>query len=224
MATHKPDYDPRTEAFGYTCRRCMRCCHGKLIQVNPYEIARLARNRGQSTGEFRAAWTDDGAGNYLRRTVDNACVFLGAEGCTVHADRPLVCRLYPLGRRVTADGAESWSHATPHPQTEGVYSRDGTIAEFIAAQGAEPFMRAADQYVAWVRRAMDLFGAPPRRGGGDAGAGASDNLLDMDAAIAAHCASIGIAEPDDIEARIDLHLEILHRQLDQVEEVTHAGT
>jgi len=223
MATHQPVPDPRAEAFGYTCRRCSRCCHHKLIQVNPYEIARLARHRGLSTGAFRAAFTDDGAGNYLRRAADDACVFLGPQGCTVHADRPLVCRLYPLGRHVAADGSERWSHTPPHPQTEGVYSRDGTIAGHIAAQGAEPFLRAADQYVAWVRRAMHALGGPPARRD-VAGAPATDDLLDMDTAIAAHCAATGVGEPTDIEARKDLHLEILHRQLDQVEEGTHAGT
>ncbi|SRR5579875_136093 len=223
MAAHRSGPDPRSEPFGYVCRRCSRCCRNKLIQVNPYEIARLARRRGQSTGEFRAASTDDGAGNYLRRTADGACVFLGPEGCTVHSDRPLVCRLYPLGRRVTADGTETWLHTPPHPQTEGVYSRDGTIADYIATQDALAFMRAADQYVAWVRRAIEVLGAPPARGSGD-GAEPLDGLLDMDAAIAAHCAANGISEPNGLEARKDLHLEILHRQLEQLGEVSHAGT
>lgn len=222
MASERPSPDPRAEPFGYVCRRCSRCCRNKLIQVNPYEIARLARNRGQSTGEFRATSTEDGAGNYLRRATDGTCIFLGPEGCTVHADRPLVCRLYPLGRRVTADGVESWSHTPPHPQTEGVYTHDGTIADYIAAQGAEPFMRAADQYVAWVRRAIKTLGAPPARANGGNGE-APDDLLDMDIAIATHCATAGIGEPGDIEGRKDLHLEILHRQLDQLEEVGHAG-
>ena len=29
----------------------------------------------------------------LKQTESGACVFLGAEGCMVHPDRPLVCRL-----------------------------------------------------------------------------------------------------------------------------------
>ena len=54
--------DPRAETFGYVCHRCMKCCHHKRIQLNPYEVARLARNRGMTTGEFRAVCTEDGAG------------------------------------------------------------------------------------------------------------------------------------------------------------------
>jgi Fe-S-cluster containining protein len=91
--------DPRAEAFGYVCHRCLKCCQHKLIQLNPYEIARLARNRGMTTSEFRSAWTMDGVGLYLAQTKSGTCVFLGGDGCTVHPDRPLVCRLYPLGRQ-----------------------------------------------------------------------------------------------------------------------------
>src|ERR1700752_4896509 len=103
------DGEPQSQVFGYKCHRCMRCCYDKRIQINPYESARLARNLGQTTTEFRSAWTEDGAGTVLKQTDTGACIFLGNDGCTVHPDRPLVCRLYPLGRRVRADGSESFS-------------------------------------------------------------------------------------------------------------------
>ena len=67
----------RLEPFGYVCHRCSRCCYHKGIQVNPYEIARLARNRALTTSEFSAAWTADGAGLFLAQTESGACVFLG---------------------------------------------------------------------------------------------------------------------------------------------------
>ncbi|HVA12233.1 MAG TPA: YkgJ family cysteine cluster protein [Stellaceae bacterium] len=208
--------DPRAEHFGFLCRRCTRCCHNKRIQVNPYEIARLARRFGQSTSAFGAASTEGGAGNYLNRTDSGACVFLGPEGCTVHEDRPLVCRLYPLGRHVSADGTERFSHMTPHPQTESEINDRGTIGEFLATQGAAPFMRAADEYANWVRHAIAaLGGGIDRPAPGDHAEGF--DLVDMDAAIAAHCAAAGIDEPADIEARKALHLTILYRQLEEVE-------
>lgn len=46
--------EARAEAFGYTCNRCTNCCRNKLIQVNPYEIARLARHKGVGTSAFAA--------------------------------------------------------------------------------------------------------------------------------------------------------------------------
>ncbi|MDE2183838.1 MAG: YkgJ family cysteine cluster protein [Alphaproteobacteria bacterium] len=213
--TPAPRQDPRQEAFGYVCHACSRCCQHKVIQVNPYEVARLARRTGQTVAQFRANCTENGAGNILRRDETDTCIFLGAKGCTVHPDRPLVCRLYPLGRQVAYDGSERWLHMEPHPQTAGEYTGKGTIAAFIAAQGALPFMRAADGYVEWVRRACTAI---------ESGAGemdAPDDVLDMDVAIARHCTETGAVEPSDIEDRRTLHMEILYRQLGQTMGGTH---
>jgi Fe-S-cluster containining protein len=218
--------DPRQEVFGYVCRRCLKCCHHKRIQVNPYEVARLARNRGVGAAEFRARWTHEGRGVALGQTDDGACVFLGPEGCTVHADRPLVCRLYPLGRHVDTEGGERFSHVTPHPQSEGEYTRDGVIADFLERQGAGPFMQAADEYLAWMMRALAAIPEAVDFVGPDVDApdpAPSYDLLDMDAAVEDYCSAQGVAPPDDIEARKALHLAILDQSLQgQEEDPDHA--
>ena len=205
----------RDEAFAYVCNRCSLCCRHKVIQVNPYEIARLARHVGVSTAAFAERFTEAGAGARLTQRPDGTCVFLSPEGCGVHADRPLVCRIYPLGRHVAADGRESWSHLAPHPQTRGVYGADGTIGAYIAAQGALPYMQATDDYTAWLRRAYAMIGDAVEAV--EDGAGAAD-LLDMDAAVAARCQRTGVEEPLDIEARKALHLASLAEWLDEIEE------
>ena len=208
MGTLKEPESAREQEFGYVCRACSRCCQHKVIQVNPYEVARLARLKKMSTGEFRAAHTERGEGAILRRTDDtDTCIFLTDKGCSVHSERPLVCRLYPLGRRVAEDGREEWLHATPHPQTAGEYTRKGTIADYIAAQGALPFMRAADAYAQWVRDASAFLETAEDT--------AADDLVDMDAAITRHCTATGAPEPSAIEERRLLHMEILYRQLNQ---------
>jgi len=191
------------------------------IQVNPYEIARLARRLGQTTREFRATWTRDGLGTTLEQTATGACVFLGRDGCRVHADRPLVCRLYPLGRHVDADGSERFSHIEPHPLSAGEYRDKGTIADFVASQGAEPFLRAADAYFAWLCAAATKLGAgedgnKTQREGLVEQRSKVDGalkLLDMDECIARHCRTNGLAEPDNIEERMKLHLAILYEEI-----------
>jgi len=183
----------RDEVFGYLCRRCLKCCHHKNIQLNPYEVARLARNRGLTTGEFRAAWTDQRAGLVLRQTESGACVFLGNEGCTVHPDRPLVCRLYPLARHVRADC---------------------TIGEFLASQDAPAFIEASDDYFRWLcaaRRFVNQAGESEHFTAADAEA--AIELLDMDTMVARHCAAPEIAESLDADARRALHLRFLYQQL-----------
>jgi uncharacterized protein len=139
----------RGSAFSYSCHACSRCCHDKIIHVNPYEVARLAKNRGVSTTEFLAQYTDAN-GITLKQTDAGACVFLSPQGCSVHADRPLVCRLYPLGRHVTADGEETFVELIPHPQSEGRYSNEGTVQDYLTKQGIGPFIQAVERYVALV--------------------------------------------------------------------------
>ena len=204
----------RGEAFAYVCNRCSLCCFDKVIQVNPYEIARLARQVALSTGAFISRYTEDGVGARLTRREDGSCSFLGPEGCGVHPDRPLVCRIYPLGRHVAADGTERWSHLAPHPETKGVYGADGTIGAYVVAQGALLYMQATDEYAAWLRRAYDVV-AEAGEAAGD-GLSAAD-LLDMDSVIATRCRETGMEEPLDIEARKALHLAILAEWLDKIE-------
>jgi hypothetical protein len=198
----------RSAPFGYACHRCMRCCHHKRIQINPYEVARPARALGQSTTAFRATWTEDGEGVFLRRIESGACVFLGADWCTMHRDRPLACRLYPLAWRIGKGGAETWSLQTPHPESEGDYSNTGAISDYIEAQEARPYMRAYVDYLEWVRFARDRLDVA--QDDTSAPSFADDfEILDMDTAIDRH-AHMGASPPSDIEARTRLHLKILY--------------
>ena len=96
----------RQSPFGFTCHRCLACCRFKKIQLNPYETARMASRLGISTTDFITRYTI--GGTVLRFTEEDACVFLQADGCAVHADRPLVCRLYPLGRYIDFIGVETF--------------------------------------------------------------------------------------------------------------------
>ena len=182
--------------------------------MNPYEVARLARNQATTTSKFREQWTVDGAGTALRQTDAGACVFLGSEGCSVHADRPLACRLYPLGRHVASDGREWFSRIHPHPQSTGELSEGGTIAQFLLEQGAAPFLRAADDYYFWYCRVQSLVIEQAVAIDGESTADTaslSQPWVDMDAAIADYCESHSLAAPHELEARKELHLQILER-------------
>ncbi len=201
--------------FSYVCHRCRNCCHHKLIQVNPYEAARLARNRGVSTTEFIREYLEQSV--YLRRRDDGACVFLGPQGCTVHPDRPLVCRLYPLGRHVEVSGPVTFSHLEPHPQTQGIYGRDGTVADYLAQQNVADFVAAADRYLAILQRLYSAWQRAPDTGASDSSPtdDAMPDLMDLDRAVADYCAHRGFAEPNGIEERMGLHLAAIAEWLEQ---------
>jgi Fe-S-cluster containining protein len=207
--------EARGQTFGYVCGRCSQCCRSHrydVIHVNPYEIARLARNRNLSTSDFRARLTQGGEGTTLARTAENVCVFLSGGSCSVHADRPLVCRLYPLGRTVDPQGQEEWKELAPVPETKGTYTQKGTIRRWIESQGALPYLAAADAYGAWIARAQKALSE-----GGETLGPTSGDLLDMDGMIEAHCLKTGAEEPKEIEDRLVLHLKILDAALAPVE-------
>ncbi|WP_296612392.1 YkgJ family cysteine cluster protein [Sphingomonas sp.] len=207
-----PSHDPipaRMTAdtrFSYRCTRCNSCCVDKRIQVNPYEIARLARNRGVSTAEARQTFTT--ADSALRQREDGRCIFLGDQGCTVHVDRPLVCRLFPLGRVIDAAGKV---HFVPYPDplaAHGEFGKAGVVADYLEAQGATAFIAAADAYFAFFCRANERMGAAT-----PAAADPDRDLLDIDSELAAACAAAGIAEPDDLLERMWLHISLLDEML-----------
>jgi len=194
--------------FSYRCTRCNSCCVDKRIQVNPYEIARLARNRGVSTAEARDTFTT--ADSALRQREDGRCIFLGDQGCTVHADRPLVCRLFPLGRVIDAAGKV---HFVPYPDplaAHGEFGKAGVVADYLEAQGATAFIAAADAYFAFFCRANARMGA-----GTPVVADPDRDLLDIDSELAVACAASGVAEPEDLLERMWLHISLLDEMLDR---------
>jgi Fe-S-cluster containining protein len=215
----------RDSAFSYTCHACSRCCHDKIIQLNPYEVARLAENRGVSTTEFVTRYTEKN-GTVLRRVEDGACVFLMPQGCGVHQDRPLVCRLYPLGRHMSAEGEEHFSEAIPHPQTEGEYGTNGTVEEFLTRQGAHPFIEAVERYVELVD---SMTAALSTKVGSDAqlrqdvqtvvdeltqgpDQGVPD-WLDMDRVVESYCVRRELPVPTDVPSKMRLHIQAIEEWL-----------
>lgn len=96
------------------CNGCGDCCHGMTdtIHLDPYDIYMLSSGLGQSFEELHASGAialhaEDGMILPHLKMADGpegACPFLGADGrCRIHAFRPGLCRLFPLGRDYDAD-------------------------------------------------------------------------------------------------------------------------
>ena len=210
----------RESPFSYACHACRRCCYDKIIHVNPYEVGRLALNRRMSTTEFLSRYTTSN-GTTLKQTGRGACVFLTPQGCGVHPDRPLVCRLYPLGRKVSADGVERFHEVTPHPQTEGEYGADGTVQDFLSKQGAQPFIHAVERYVDLISRAAPRMRAVINNSNlhddvkqllediPQEGSGQVPSWLDMDQEVARYCDARHLSVPGDVEAKMEVHLQAI---------------
>jgi len=200
------------EAFSYACNGCGRCCHDKRIAVSPYEIARLAETRGTSTGTILANHTAE-SGTVLRFT-ETGCTFLVGGQCTVHAGRPLVCRLYPLGRYVDPDGRATFVEVEPHPESEGIYGADGTVADWLAAQGALPYIEAAKRTFERFEKLLALVDRDAIAAALGTAEPVASDWLDVDAVVARASAAAGVPVPSDVEARYAMYLDALDRWID----------
>ena len=95
----------RTDCKG--CDGCSACCHGmgSSIILDPLDVYRLSINLSKPVNELLTGPLElnvaDGIilPNLKMTGTKEACSFLDADGrCTVHAFRPGICRMFPLGR------------------------------------------------------------------------------------------------------------------------------
>ena len=204
----------RESGFRYTCNRCTRCCHHKRIMLNPYELLRLARNRGITVAEFIRDYTEDGGSVLKFEGPECACVFLGPEGCTVHPDRPLVCRLYPLGRYVPPGGGEAFAVMEGHPESAGVFAQPDSlgpqdkVGAFLDAQNVERHIKASERYYQLYTTisALAQLPDPEDETQSEAEGPGGEHWLHADAVAAAYCRERGHVEPDSAEAQMEAHI------------------
>lgn len=202
--------------------------------AGPHEILGMSRVLGIDTTEFLSRYTDN-SGTTLRVEEDGRCVFLTPSGCRVHPRRPLVCRLYPLGRATDERGEERFALFAAQPGCEAAVGREGTVGSFLESQGVGPYLEWSRRYGELYRRMIGLLDrldvegkleAPPADAlpateapapeEGPAPAQLS-SWQDVDASLAEHCAAKGSPPPRDIDKAIALHLRAMEEWLDDLE-------
>lgn len=213
----------RNSSFGFICNRCLSCCCFKKIQLNPYEIARLARNCGVSTADFIALYTEN-AGTILKFNDDGACIFLKTEGCSVHKDRPLVCRLYPLARYVEFTGNESFSQIKLEDGCQGKLHENARIEQFLEEQAAFPYMDAADLYLELLCLLLEIIKDRETESANTEAVihtvravssgkleGNDLSIIDMDGMVEKYCKETGITIPESIDEKMLLHIKAVRK-------------
>jgi len=97
------------------CRGCSACCEhmDDHIVLDPYDICSIYKATGMDFKELLAkeyiaiALKDGLAYPYLKMNKADTCSFLIDHRCSIHANRPGLCRLFPLGR-IYEDGDFSY--------------------------------------------------------------------------------------------------------------------
>lgn len=101
------DLNDMVKADCHQCIGCSDCCKGmgESIVLDPLDIHRLCINLNKTTEELlnqeiALGIMDGNILPYLQmRGQEERCVFLNEnERCSIHAFRPGICRIFPLGR------------------------------------------------------------------------------------------------------------------------------
>ncbi|MGC8639482.1 MAG: YkgJ family cysteine cluster protein [Isosphaeraceae bacterium] len=138
-----------------------RCCADVNIFLSPYDVLRLRKRLGMTSGEFLEKYTLLPVQKDMRTPVvilrmnsdeSQSCPFVTPAGCGVYSDRPWPCRMYPLGLAAQKDTADGWrgehfhflirdqicqGHEATHTQT---------VQQWLASQGVEEYDEWGEQY------------------------------------------------------------------------------
>ena len=162
------------DTFRFSCSpelACFnRCCRHKDLLLTPYDILRLKKALNIDSDQFLAGYSlyrldsKSGFPVITLKMLDRAeapCPFVGPEGCSIYADRPTACRLFPLGRATAVDknqngNPEEFFFLLDIPGCLGFQAeQERSVDEFLKNQELTP-------YITTNNRMLDLIFHPKR--------------------------------------------------------------
>jgi len=172
-----------TKVIQFRCHKdisCFNaCCKNIDITLTPYDILRLKRRLGVTSGEFLREYTEpyemekEGIAGVKFKPVDDgtACRFMRDEGCSVYEDRPTACRYYPvalISMRRQDESTDVNSYALiKEDHCKGHFEdRSLTIDEYRQEQGLDEYDRLARgwrQLVLKKKSSGPTVGKPSKR-------------------------------------------------------------
>jgi uncharacterized protein len=96
------------DKFKFSCHKKLACyntcCRDVNIFLTPYDVLRMRRGTGLSSGEFLKAYTFALLGEEgiplvvlkMKEDENKTCRFVTPDGCSIYQDRPWSCRMYPV--------------------------------------------------------------------------------------------------------------------------------
>jgi len=144
----RPGTFGHAEKFRFDCHpglNCFgQCCRDISIFLTPYDVLRLRRSLGLSSGDFLRRYTAelDVPGSrfplfYLKMNEnDLKCPFVTPKGCSVYRERPWSCRMAPLDMT----GPGSFRIAFDREKCLGLNGeREWTPVEWMDSQEMSPY-------------------------------------------------------------------------------------
>lgn len=151
--------------FKFSCHKGLscftKCCGDVNIFLTPYDVLRMKKALGLSSGEFLEKytvspfWDKQELPLVLLRMQDNerkSCPFVTTEGCSIYQDRPWSCRMFPLGIASTKtadrpDGLDLCFMVEDGSSCQGFKEdREWTVAEWWKNQGIDLYDKKCEPY------------------------------------------------------------------------------
>ncbi len=151
------------DLMNFTCNssnECFNdCCRDLNQALTPYDILRLKNHLGMSSQDFLKTYASLHYGPESGLPViefkpnpdtGHECPFVTPEGCSVYADRPASCRMYPLARaiarsRETGEIAEYFA-LIEEPHCKGFGRQTGqTVEEWLKGQKVDKHNQENDK-------------------------------------------------------------------------------
>ncbi len=159
----------RGDALSFRCGpgiRCFNdCCRDLDLVLSPYDVLGLRCALRLTSGDFFrehaaiAAMPGSGFPEVTLKMTDRSgrpCPFVAEAGCTVYADRPGACRVYPLGRGagIGAQGEVVEQYVlVKEPHCRGLEEANPcTIEAYLEAQGMPEYIAFDDRYMKLIHR------------------------------------------------------------------------
>ncbi|MCI0330712.1 MAG: YkgJ family cysteine cluster protein [candidate division Zixibacteria bacterium] len=144
--------------FKFSCDADGRCCTNRKnepIILSSYDVLRLRKRLGMKTRDFLKEYTymtfgsDSQLPVALLKTKEGEktqpCVFLKKGLCGVHEDKPLRCRLYPLGRIMADDGTSYFFLQNVPSYCQVGRGKEWTLEEYLKESEIESFTDWSDR-------------------------------------------------------------------------------
>lgn len=139
------------DGFRFACRKGLdcftQCCRNINIFLTPYDIIRMKNALKMSSEQFLPAHTATLVGESglpvialkMQDDDEKSCPFVTQEGCTIYADRPWSCRIYPLqpeSTKITEKAAREYYSVMDVPFCRGLAEDKLTVVrEWRSEQG-----------------------------------------------------------------------------------------
>lgn len=148
------------DTFQFSCKRHGDCCtnrNNNPIICSPYDSFNLQTHLGVNSGEFKKYFADLILASDSEFPVmllsspkindyADQCVFLDNNNCRVYEARPLVCRLYPLGRILDNDMTSYFFKVNTASNCGLGKGPSHTIDEWINKTKSRPYLDWSEKF------------------------------------------------------------------------------